>query len=196
MDRRTKKTGPMSWPNCIWLKADNIETKTNPGPLFGSKLKANIIGNIAKPASIATSVSKDATVNEVGTTFWSLGIYAPYAMIEPIPRLKLKKAWPIALKNVSDVTFEKSGANKKFNALTKAPLNIAYVTINIKRNPSIGIKIFTIRPIPFLTPAETIKKVRSIKTVCQKIRFNGDSITAPNCSEELRISPEVAEIKI
>ena len=91
------------------------------------------------------------------------------------------------LQNVrnSEVTFEKSGANKKFNALVKAPLNIAYVTINIRRNPNIGIKIFTIRPIPFLTPADTIKKVSSIKTVCQNIRFKGDSMTAPNCSEEL-----------
>ena len=52
-----------------------------------------------RQASIATSVSKDATVNEVGTTFWSFGIYAPYAIIEPIPRLKLKKASPIAIKN-------------------------------------------------------------------------------------------------
>ena len=46
-----------------------MDTKTKPGPLLGSKLKAKIIGNIANPASIATKVSNDATVNEVGTTF-------------------------------------------------------------------------------------------------------------------------------
>ena len=77
IDNNMKKKAPIIWPNCIWLNADNIDTKTSPGPLFGSKLKAKIIGNIAKPANIATKVSKDATVKEVGTTFWSLGMYAP-----------------------------------------------------------------------------------------------------------------------
>ena len=34
------------------------------------------------------------------------------------------------------------------------------MTIKINKNPNIGIKIFTILPIPFFTPAETIKKVK------------------------------------
>ena len=42
-----------------------METNTRPGPLPGSKLKAKIIGNIAKPAKIATKVSREPTVNEV-----------------------------------------------------------------------------------------------------------------------------------
>ena len=70
------------------------------------------------------------------------------------------------------------------------------MTINIKRNPSIGIRIFTILPIPFFTPAETIKKVSNINIECQNKRFAGDSITAPNCSDELNISPDEAAIKI
>ena len=54
------------------------------------------------------------------------------------------------------------------------------MTIKINKNPNIGIKIFTILPIPFFTPAETIKKVKSIKTVCQNKRLYGEAITAPN----------------
>jgi hypothetical protein len=77
-----------------------------------------------------------------------------------------------------------------------APLNIAYKTINIRRKPSMGIKILTILPIPFFTPAETIKKVSNIKIECQNNRLLGDSITAPNCSDELRTPSEKAAIKI
>jgi len=44
--------------------------------------------------------------------------------MEPIPRLKLKKAWPMALRKVSEVTFEKSGANKKSKVFINAPLII------------------------------------------------------------------------
>ena len=76
-DNSIKNKGPINCPNCIWLKAESIETKTSPGPLFGSKLKAKIIGKIAKPAKIAIRVSSEATVKEVPTTFCSFGIYAP-----------------------------------------------------------------------------------------------------------------------
>ena len=40
----------------------------------GSKLKAKIIGNIAKPAKIATKVSREPTVNDVLITLWSFGM--------------------------------------------------------------------------------------------------------------------------
>ena len=43
-------------------------------------------------------------------------------MIEPIPKPKLKNACPIACNKVSEVTFEKSGANKNVIALLKSPL--------------------------------------------------------------------------
>jgi hypothetical protein len=36
-----------------------------------------MIGKIAKPANIATNVSSEATVKEVGIIFCSFGIYAP-----------------------------------------------------------------------------------------------------------------------
>ena len=59
-----------------------------------------------------------------------------------------------------------------------------------------GIKILTILPIPFFTPAETIKNVSNIKIECQNKRLLGDSITAPNCSDELSTPSEKAAIKI
>ena len=70
------------------------------------------------------------------------------------------------------------------------------MTIKINKNPNIGIKIFTILPIPFFTPAETIKKVKSIKTVCQNKRLYGEAMTAPNWSDELKASEGNAAIKI
>ena len=42
----------------------------------------------------------------------------------------------------------------------------------------------------------TIKKVSNINIECQNKRFAGDSITAPNWSDELNISPDEAAIKI
>ena len=47
IDNRIKNKGPINCPKSIWLKADNKETKTRPGPLPGSRLNANIIGKIA-----------------------------------------------------------------------------------------------------------------------------------------------------
>ena len=69
IDNRIKNKGPITNPNSIWLNAESIETKTNPGPLFGSRLKAKIIGKIASPARIATRLSNEATVKDVFTTF-------------------------------------------------------------------------------------------------------------------------------
>ena len=49
---------------------------------------------------------------------------------------------------------------------------------------------------PFFTPAETIKKVKSIKMVCQNKRLNGEAITIPNCSEELKTDEGDAAMNI
>ena len=68
-DNNINNSGPINSPNCIWLNAVSIETKTNPGPLLGSRLNAKIIGKIAKPANIAIKVSNEATVNDEPTTF-------------------------------------------------------------------------------------------------------------------------------
>ena len=67
-DNRIKNNGPINCPNCIWLKAESIETKTNPGPLLDSRLNAKMIGKIAKPANIAIKVSNEATVKDELTT--------------------------------------------------------------------------------------------------------------------------------
>jgi hypothetical protein len=47
-----------------------------------------------------------------------------------------------------------------------------------------------------LIPADTIKAVRIINTVCHKIKFIGEEITLENCSGELIVPEEEADIKI
>jgi len=54
-----------------------------PGPLFGSKLNAKIIGKIANPASIAIRVSSEATVKEVLTTFDLLAYMRHKPLLNP-----------------------------------------------------------------------------------------------------------------
>ena len=46
-------------------------------------------------------------------------------MIEPMPKLRLKNAWPIAVKKVLVVILEKSGANRKDKAFKNSPFNTA-----------------------------------------------------------------------
>ena len=104
--------------------------------------------------------------------------------MEPMPKLKLKNACPIALKKVVASTSEKSGANKKFKPLVKSPLIIALMTITIIRINSIGINKRTMRSIPPITPAEIISMFNAIKTVCQNINLDGDEVTSLNCSSE------------
>ena len=191
-----KNIGPRKFPNSIWLKAVSIEINTKPGPLFGSMLKAKIIGKIANPASMATKVSRDPTLKDVETIFSSFGIYAPYAIIEPIPRLKLKKAWPIALKKVCEFTWSKSGANKNSIALLKSPFIAELITIKINKNPSIGIKILTILSIPDLIPRDTMKAVRNINNECQNNKLYGELVTSLNFSAEFTISDDWAAINI
>ena len=111
-----------------------------------------------------------------------------------MPKLKLKNACPIACNTVSEVTLEKSGANKNVIALLKSPLIIEYITINIIKKPSMGINIFTILPIPSFTPAATIKAVRTIKMVCQKSKLIGEEITLLNSSDALMTPDEDAAI--
>tara|TARA_A100001234_G_C12527238_1_gene342882 strand:+ start:534 stop:755 length:222 start_codon:yes stop_codon:yes gene_type:complete len=47
-----------------------------------------------------------------------------------------------------------------------------------------GIKIFTDLPIPFTTPAPTIKQVIIKNKECQKIKFKGDEDSLKKCAEE------------
>ena len=68
--------------------------------------------------------------------------------------------------------------------------------MKIIRNPSIGISIFTILPMPSFTPAATINVVRTINEVCQNSRFIGEEITLPNCSDALMAPDEDTAIKI
>ena len=116
--------------------------------------------------------------------------------MEPIPRLKLKKAWPMALKKVVASTSEKSGANKKFKPLAKSPLIIALITITIIKINSIGISKRTILSIPPITPAEIIIMFNAMKTVCQNINLDGDDVTKLNCSSEEISGVGDAAIKI
>ena len=104
--------------------------------------------------------------------------------MEPIPKLKLKNACPMALKKVVASTSEKSGANKKLKPLAKSPLIIALMTITIIKINNIGINKRTILSIPPITPAEIIIMFNTIKTVCQNINLDGDAVTILNCSSE------------
>ena len=96
---------------------------------------------------------------------------------------------------MSEVILVKSGLNKKDKASLKAPFIIPYTTINIRSSPSIGIKIFTILPIPFFTPAETINIVKPINMVCHNMSSLGEFTMDKNCPAVSR-SFEDAETKI
>ena len=105
-------------------------------------------------------------------------------MIEPIPKLKLKNACPMALKNVVASTSEKSGANKKLKPLAKSPLIIALTTITIININKAGINKRTILSMPPMTPAEIIMIFNAMKIECQNNSLDGDEVTMLNCSRE------------
>ena len=105
-------------------------------------------------------------------------------MIEPIPRLKLKNACPIALKKVVASTSEKLGENKKLKPLIKSPLIIALITMMIIRTNNVGINKRTIRSIPPITPAARIAILNPINTVCQNNNLGAEAVTRLNCSTE------------
>ena len=104
--------------------------------------------------------------------------------MEPMPKLRLKNACPIALKKVVASTSEKSGANKKFKPLAKSPLIMALITITIIKTNNIGINNQTILSIPPITPAEIITIFKAIKIECQNNNLDGDEVTILNCSRE------------
>ena len=105
-------------------------------------------------------------------------------MIEPMPRLKLKNACPIALKKVVASTSEKLGENKKLKPLTKSPLIIALITIIIISRNNVGINKRTMRSMPPITPAARIAILNPIKTVCQNNNLGAEAVTRLNCSTE------------
>ena len=105
-------------------------------------------------------------------------------MIEPIPRLKLKNACPIALKKVVASTSEKLGENKKLKPLIKSPLIMALMTMIIIRTNNVGINKRTIRSMPPITPAARIAILNPIKTVCQNSNLGAEAVTRLNCSTE------------
>ena len=116
--------------------------------------------------------------------------------MEPIPKLKLKNACPMALKKVVASTSEKSGANKKLKPLAKSPLIMALTTITIIKINNIGINRRTILSIPLITPAEIIIIFNAINTECQNINLDGDEVTILNCSKEEISGVGLAAIKI
>ena len=117
-------------------------------------------------------------------------------MIEPIPKLKLKNACPIALKKVAGVTSEKFGANKKLKPLAKSPFIIEFTTITIIRTNNIGINNLTILSIPETTPAPIIIMFISMNAVCQNNNFETDAVWLANFSV-VDIPPEsVPDINI
>ena len=109
---KIKNNLPNSKPRGIFTNAHGKVTKTRPGPEAVCKSFAKTIGNIAIPAKRATEVSKKATEMAVEPIFCLDGIYAPYAIIAPMPRLKVKKACPNAAKIMEPFIFEKSGVKR------------------------------------------------------------------------------------
>ena len=108
-------------------------------------------------------------------------------MIEPMPRLKLKNACPMALKKVVASTSEKLGENKKLNPLIKSPLIMALITIIIIRMNNVGINKRTIRSMPPITPAARIAILNPMKSVCQKSSLGAEAVTKVNCSVEVML---------
>src|SRR5690606_3026071 len=92
----TKKITPKTWPIITLPKAIGSVTNIRPGPALGSRPAANTIGNSARPAVSATTVSSSATVSTVPPMEDFFGMYEPNTMIEPTPMLRVKNAWPIA----------------------------------------------------------------------------------------------------
>ena len=74
---------------------------------------ANTIGNMIKPANKAIKVSHRTIIIEVLKIDSCSSRYAPYMTTQPMPKLNVKKAWPIATSIVEAVIIEKSGLNKK-----------------------------------------------------------------------------------
>ena len=108
-------------------------------------------------------------------------------MIEPMPRLKLKNACPMALKKVVASTSEKLGENKKLNPLIKSPLIMALRTMMIIRINNVGINKRTIRSMPPITPAARIAILNPMKSVCQKSNLGAEAVTKEYCSAEVML---------
>src|SRR3989339_1550252 len=108
--------------------------------------------------------------------------------MQPIPKLREKKACPKAASSVSPVILEKSGYRRNFTP-SIAPSNvndrIAKITTRMK---STGIRIFEYLSIPFLTPATTMRALSPRKRRCIITGTNDDSVNPENCEERELLS--------
>lgn len=121
------------------------------------------------PARIAITESSKAVVTAVLPNLLSLLKYEAYVIIHPKPRLREKKAWPIALRSTPELILLKSGENKNLipslNPDKKQEL-MQKATNNMNNK---GIKIFDALSIPFVTPQIKIRKFANRKTDVQII---------------------------
>ena len=113
----------------MWPKAMGKVTKIKPGPVPGAKLLANTMGKMARPASNAIPVSAAMMMMAERVIEIFLGRYAPYIIMEPDAKLKVKKAWPKATKADDGSNLAKLGWNKNVKACIKNPVLMAYPKI-------------------------------------------------------------------
>ena len=101
-------------------------------------------------------------------------------MITPIPRERLKKAWPMAARTPSKPSAEKSGSNRKRNPKLNLSVLMAKPTSTSNNTNSNGINQRTAISKPCRTPRATTRAVMAIKTVCQINCRPGSPAKEPN----------------
>jgi len=123
-DTRIKNKADAKELKGIPKKAMGSVSKNSDGPAVGvSSGLAKTIGKIIIPAIIATKVSRKIIKLTVLVKFCSSGMYAPYAIIAPMPKLRVKNACPIAAIITLEEILEKSGIKRKLIAFSISPVN-------------------------------------------------------------------------
>ena len=91
-----KNNVPQILPPGIFANTWGRVINNNEGPAPGLIPYVKHAGKIIRPADIATKVSRTAILTLSPSNDLSLLIKLPKIAIEPIPKLKVKKAWLIA----------------------------------------------------------------------------------------------------
>ena len=101
-------------------------------------------------------------------------------MITPIPRERLKKAWPMAANTPSKPRAEKSGSNRKRSPKANLSVLMAKPTMTSNNTNNNGINQRTATSRPRRTPRATTRAVMAIKIVCHINCRQGSPANEPN----------------
>lgn len=112
ISKMTKNNTANTLPSGICAKILGSTINTSPGPSCGDIPNANTAGMMANPANTANNVSEMPVKKANLFKFSSFGMYDPYVIRQPMPRLKEKNACPNAANTAFVVILEKSGLNK------------------------------------------------------------------------------------